>query len=501
VRVSQKFTILSLVFCLFWLPSVAAASAKVAVFPLQELGDGRNQVNLPFTRALVERLTKSGNDVVSLDTVIAFMAHNRIRTVGRLETFYISRVREDLGAAFVLLGTVTQEKKIPEASFGLTLSLVRTNDARTVWSYVGSFSTSDERRILGIDEPQSVADLHPLLLEDISGRWPWKIINEIQQAGSISIDSMALGPAQVRPGGEVHARVRLRDVWRAGHAPRVFFKADDQLYPATGSDDGHTFKATWVAGEKDGNFPVTLVLQWPLYGRTENSMLGTYVVDSTEPLFDIDLRGVTLKDGKPVFHQSVVIVPRLLVHKPLARWRLSFHSEETGRQVGALDGRGNLPERFIWQGRGQEGVEPDGTYKVVLKAWDEAGNSASASREVVLDRSIPQVKMSLSKSDDGMVVQLDDQGKVPLSYWRMEMWTKEGKFLTQAEGKKLPVKIGVDLSEADRNQTIQGFVIVRDVLGTRVRRKVEDLLPKLTPKPKAEKKKPAGLSKSWVDEF
>jgi len=487
--------------CLAWLPTFASAAARVAVFPLQELGEGRNEVDLPFTELLAEHLAESGNEVVNLGTVIDFMANNRIRTVGRLETFYISRVMEDLGAAFVLLGTVTQERERPQASMGLTLNLVRTNDARTVWSYVDSISTGDERKVLGVGEPQSVADLRPLLLDDILERWPWEIINEVQMAGSLGIDSAVLSPPQVRPGGEVHARVRLRSVWRAEHAPRVFFKADDQVYAATALADGSTFEASWVAGEKNGRLPVTLILEWPLYGRTESALLGTYVVDGTPPVFEIDLRGTQMVEGIPQFRSELAIVPRQILRKPLARWRLSFH-DESGNLTGDLDGTGNMPDHFIWRGQGNYGPVEDGLYRVVLQAWDKAGNSAKATREVVLNRGVPQVNMALAKSDSGMVVNLEQQGKIPLAYWRMEMWTKEGKLLTQAEGKELPVEIGVDVPETDQDPELQGFLIVEDAFGGRVRKKVEDLLPKTKPSAEAkEEKKPAGISKSWVDEF
>jgi hypothetical protein len=503
VRLLRKVQILALAVCFFLLPNGAWAGALVAVFPLQELGAGRNEVDLPFTRILSKGLAENGNEIVSLGTVISFMAHNRIRTVGRLETFLFSRVREDLGAAFVLLGTVTQKKEGPEPSMALTLSLVRTNDARTVWSYVGSFSTSDERRMLGIGEPKTVADLEDMLLGDIDDHWPWEIINEIQQEGSISIDSMVLEPTQVRPGGEISAQVRLRNVWSAGHAPRVFFKADDQLYPAAASDDGQSYKATWVTGEKIGSLPVTLVLEWPLYGRTESTLLGNFVVDGTPPLFEIDLMGARLKNGIPIFRRELEILPKPIVRKPLDRWRLSFFDDESGRLVGAHDGSGNFPERILWKGRGTEGSLQDGTYRVELEAWDKAGNSAKASRKVELNRSSPGVNMAVAKSDEGMVVKLQDDGRVPLASWRMEMWTKEGKLITQAAGEDLPAQVGVELPAAAQAQDIQGVLLVQDIFGNQVRRKVEDLLPKAAPKTEAEDKdkKPAGLSKSWVDEF
>ncbi|MEJ2033738.1 MAG: hypothetical protein P8Y63_12030 [Deltaproteobacteria bacterium] len=465
------------------------------------MADGRNDVNLPFTRVLADRLAAGGNEIIDLKTIIAFMANYRIRTVGHLDRLNISRVRRDLGAAFVLLGTVTQQKDSPEASIGLTLNLVRTSDVRTIWSYIGNLSTGKERKVLGIGEPQSIAAMQPLLLDEIINQWPWQIINQAQKTGSINIDSVALQPKYVRPGVEVHSWVRLRDSWPADHAPRVFFKADDQLYPATVSADGRTYEGTWVAGEENGSFPVTLLCEWP-YRRTESTLLGNYFVDGNPPVLEMTLRGTKILDGMPVFHQKLVIVPRLLVREPLSRWRLAFYYE-SGNLAGDMDGNGDLPEGFVWSGRGKAGsMVEDGVFDVVVEVWDKAGNLAKASKRVELNRSVPEVNLAVEeKADQGMVVDLAHDGKVPLASWRMEMWTKEGKLLTDREGKELPVKIKLSDSELDPKK-IQGVVELEDVLGNRVRRKVEDLLPKIEKEAKAKaKKKKTTVSEKWVDEF
>lgn len=509
MRAPEKFRILALAICFFWLPTLAWAAAPVAVFPLQELGDGRNDANLPLTKILAEQLAENGNKIIGLDTVIAFMANNRIRTLGHLDTFHISRVRSELGAAFILLGTVTQRKERPEPSLGLTLNLVRTSDARTVWSYVDSLSTGEEQRVLGIGEPQSTADLRPLLLKEIFKQWPWRIINEVQQAGSINIDSVLVEPKYVRPGDEVHSRVRLRKNWLTGKAPRVFFKADNQLYPATLSADGSTYEGSWIAGEENGSFPVDLLIEWPLYGRSETTLLGNYLVDGTPPLLEVELPGVKILDGMPVFHRQLVIAPRLLVRKSLSRWRLAFYYE-SGNLAGDMTGAGNVPKHFIWSGKGNFGRLEDGVYKVVVEVWDKAGNLAKASKQVVLNRSMPKVDLAVEHDAEGLVVDLAHKGKVPLAFWRMEMWTKEGKLLTQSEGKELPVKIGVKLSDSEQQdveKNIRGVVVMEDVLGNQVRQKVEDLLPKLEAQAKAktkaegESKKSKGISEKWVNEF
>jgi TolB-like protein len=503
VSLLAKIGRFSLLLLCFWLPvTAAAAGAPVAVFPLQDLSKGLNEVNLPFTIILADRLAASGNEISSHETVIAFMANNRIRNVGHLESFHIARVGDELGAAFILLGTVSQFKEQPVPSVGLTLQLVRTSDSRTMWSYIGNLSTDDARKVLGIGEPRSAAELQPLLLDDIVTHWPWEIISEMQKAGSISIDSIRLQPSYVRPGGEVYARVRFRNDWPAGRSPRVFFKADEQIHAASVSADG-AYEASWIAGKKDGRFPVSLLLEWPLYGRTENTILGAYLVDGTPPLFELDLRGTQQHGDIPVFRHELIIMPRMLVRKPLARWRLAFF-DDTDNSVGVDEGSGNMPEIFTWLGRNSAGrMVEDGLYKVVLDVWDQAGNTASASRRVALNRGAPEVALAVARNGREMLVDLAHDGKVPLAFWRMEMWSREGRIIKTVEGRELPAKIGIELPSADEGEEVRGLLLVQDILGNRGRQKIQDLFL-LAGNKEAEKdkeEKPASLSETWVDEF
>jgi TolB-like protein len=486
-----------------WLPAMTAAGPMVAVFPLQELSArGGSDVNLPLTRTLAEHLAANGNEISSLEVVIAFMAHNRIRAAGHLESFHITRVREELGAAFILLGTISQRQEQPVPALGLTLQLVRTHDARTVWSYIGHLSSADTRRVLAIGEPRSVAELLPLLLQDIMAGWPWEIIGETQQAATVSLDSVLVQPAQVRPGDEVSARVRLRDEWLIDRAPRVFFQADDQLHAAARGADNTSYEAFWVAGEKDGRFPVTLILEWPLYGRRETVLLGAYVVDGVLPLLELEFRGTQSHGEIPVFRDQLQILPRMLVRKPAARWRLAFHNE-AGNLVGVLEDHGNLPEHFIWKGQGSEGPVRSGIYRVMVEVWDLAGNSASVSRQVELNREAPAVALALDRNGREMRLDLEHQGRIPLAFWRMEMWTREGQMIKTVEGQELPAQVGIELPPgAMADEKIEGLLVVQDILGNRARRDLQELfLPAIHQPAELPEEKPAGFSETWVDEF
>jgi len=222
-NILQKLA-LTVLFVLFAASMATGASsvAPVAVFPLQDMSQGRNGLDFPFTRYLIQRLQENGTEISRLDTVIAFMSNNRIRHSGQLETYHITRLREELGAAYVLLGTVIQNKDLPKPSLGLTLNLVRTNDGSTIWSYVGAVSGADERNLLGLGEATTARELEPVLADEILSRWPASEILNQEQQSSASIDSVVLQPKKVVPGTEVHCTVRLRNLWLASRAPGFF---------------------------------------------------------------------------------------------------------------------------------------------------------------------------------------------------------------------------------------------------------------------------------------
>jgi hypothetical protein len=508
-RKKRKFTggrlamlrVLVLLLCCLGCLASQAAGVPIAVFPLQDLGDGRDDVNLSLSRVLNDYLAQNGNEIIDLDTVITFMANNRIRRVGLIESFDALKVRDELRAGFVLLGTVTQRHERPEPTLAITLSLVRTTDARTIWSYAGSVTTSDERKALGIGEPISIGELQYLLLDEMFETWPWQRISEVQDVGVVNIDTVSLTPKYVRPGDEVNCRLTIGESWPANLEPRIFFKVQDQIYPATVSGDGRTIEGTWVAGEKNARSSVFLLLEWAQYGRTEAALLGSYLVDGTPPLLEVELRGGKEYLGRPVFDKEVVIVPKMIVPKLLARWQLVINyqlPENDEALVGKMDGQGNFPASFVWKGLNNYG---DGSYVFTLKAWDKAGNSASASILAEYSMSLPQVELSLAKTEEQMIVGVEYASKVPLRYWRLEMWTKEGRLVTEAEGSELPVKVEFKPPGDGPEQEITGFVFLQDALGKHSRTKVQKLLPELKRVRKKKEEKPAGVSENWVDEF
>ncbi len=493
--------LLAAIFLLALLPVPArAAGSAVAIFPFQEVGEGRQGVNLQLSGELAVRLSEIGTEVIFPETVISFMASNRIRTLGSLEKRQVNQVRRDLGASFVLLGTVLERDKHRVPSIGLMLSLIRTSDARTIWTYAGSFSAARERNLLAIGDAEVSDDLQPFLFKEIEQLWPLQTIRNEQLVSSVVIDAVELTPRAVQPGGEVTCRVRLFESWPADNVPKIFFKVDNQLYPADPGNADKNFAGSWLASETNGIYTVSLIMDWPNYQRTETVLLGNYTVDGTLPMFELDLRGTATIDGRPVFLQGLRILTRKIVQEPVKRWHLTIFSVGRNETSATLNGEGELPESFYWNGRVD--LSPEGLYRVTVEAWDQAENLAQVTGEAVLISQAAQMTLDLENKKDEIIVNLKDAGRVPLSYWRLEMWTKEGKILTQTEGDQLPVKFELEVSEAEQSK-LDGFLFYSDIMGRETRRRVRDLLPKLEEKNEKVKSKDEtkGISESWVDDF
>ena len=482
-------------------PSVAAA-AQVAIFPLLDISRGANGINLPFTSYLTERLAESGTEFFRLDTVISFMSHNRIRVAGQLESFYLKQVQEDLGVAYVLLGSILQGKESATPSLALTLNLIRTYDGQTLWTYVGVLSAAELRKPLGIGEVSSLAELQVLLADNLLPLWPANTVNREQQ-DSTRIDLALLEPKFVKPGDEVRISVRFRDLWPAWRSPKVFIKADDQLHAALRDGNSSRYVASWTAGEKDVRIPVALYLEWPLYGRTETIPLGSYLIDGVPPLVAIDLKGQRQVAGDvPIFRDRVAVLPRLIVNEPIARWRITFKASNEV-VVATEEHAGNIPDRIVWAGQNLfEGREVEGVYQAIFEVWDEAGNMASASSPFELKNVPPQVTMVAEMDGPTLVMNLQHNNKVPLAFWRLEMWSEDGRLLEESEGQELPDKISVKLQRDEQKQKIESILVARDVLGNRVRQQVKDLFPAPSPgSDEAAEKDKKSATESWVNEF
>lgn len=484
----------------FFLLFVSMASAlTVAVFPVEDISEGLNGVDLELTELLNVDLEKKGLDIIASQEVISFMARNRIRRLGVLDTLNIFRVRDELGADLVLYGSVYSKKISEFPVLGLNLSLVRTDDARIIWSNSGGLSRDDVQHFLGIGEPNSKSELMVLLRENVLNTWPKELEFVEKQQIAFDIENVKLDPKYIRPGDEVRCFVKVRPFWSSQEAPHVYFKVRGRVFLAQESKGQGLFEASWTGSDRDGAYPVTLILNWPS-GVKKIAFLGTYFIDSTPPQVSMNLKGTRLQ-GTVAFRDQVLIIPHMLEREPLSKWKISV-VDDSGEELMTDKGEGNLPQRFVWKGQRASGRQAsEGVYQIVLKAWDRAQNMGIASQHVLFAKNPPNMVLETENSGNDMTVNLMNSGNIPIAFWRMEMRSDSGDLIKVADGADLPAKVEVANFQQQETGKVRCTIVIKDVLGNQVKKEINDLQLFAL---KNEKGKPLTdelNNKLWIEEF
>ncbi len=421
---------------------VPVRAETLAIFPIEDLSKGRNGVNHELSRYLAWEMNQRGYDVIAEEDVIPFMARHRMRWLGFLDTSNIVSAKEELGVDLILFGTVSTRQEDLSPSLGLTLYLVRTSDTRTIWTGTGGLSGQDIVNVLGINEESDREGLMASLTQKVLDSWPedWNLVASQQQ--TLEIDGYSLTPEHVQRGDVVVCNVTLRNKWAEDDLPRIFFKAAGRVYRAENSGANQSYTGDWIVSDKDGRYPVTMVVNWPS-GRKKVSYIGSYRVDSTPPRVVLDLKGVQLQ-GTVAFRDKIIIVPRMLRREPVARWKLRV-DDEMGEEQMSNTGYGNLPMRFVWNGLGQDGwPAEEGIYKISLQVWDRANNLSEAVEPVAVARTPPTMVLEAKNRGRDMIVDLSHEGNVPVAFWRVEMRDDEGSVIKVAEGEELPVRLDLN---------------------------------------------------------
>ncbi len=292
-----------------------------------------------------------------------------------------------------------------------------------------------------------------------------------KQQLALEIENIILEPQHLRPGEEVKCRVKLRPTWNSVDLPKVYFKVRGHVYLASETYEPNLFEASWTASDRDGNYPITLVLNWPS-GRKKVAYVGNYLVDSKPPRISLDLKGVSLQ-GTVAFRDQVLIIPHMIDREPIMQWKISVENDG-GDEIMSDKGRGNLPQRFVWNGKQKNGAHAEeGIYQIVLQTWDRAKNMGISSKHVMYSKTPPAMVLETNEMENEMTVDLRNDGKIPTAFWRMEMRSDDGRVLRVADGEDLPVRIGVPSSDDKRK--VECVVEIRDVLGNRTRTEIKDL--------------------------
>ncbi len=456
-------------------PAVHSRQSRIAVLPMEDLSRGGNGLNYGVTQLVRDNLASRDLAVLGRDEVLAFMVKNRVRWLGHLGSRYIRRLHDDLGVDYALLGSVNQRRDTKPYVLGLTLQLIRTEDARLVWAHSVELCDADEIGLLGLAGSQDLQEMERLVV----GKALQGLAADLRQYGGPldiqeGVESVFLGPEIVRPGEEVSCRITLSLSASQLYNTTVSVFVDERIVEARYSSVDNSFQAVWNAAPADGHYPVQVAISRP--GQLDKEVLvGGYQVDGLAPSLALQVKGQEL-NGVVVLRKKIDMIPLLKNPEPISRWRMSVRDEE-GLVVMGDDGRAGLPGRFSWWGQAKSGaLVPDGFYTIELEVWDRVGNKGAARQTIQVIRQEPEMQVALNEQDDKVVVHLNYAGQIPLDYWRLEIRDKEGGLISESSGTEAPEGLELALAAMPSGK-ISYHLYAQDMLGNRLLRQVDAMVP------------------------
>lgn len=469
---------------------------KVAVLPVEDLSQGRNGVNLPLTEFIRQRFEKKGFSVISTAEMIAFLAKNRIRWLGFMESSHLFQLREEMGVELVICGTVSQRQELPMAAIGMVLTCLRTADSTVIWSEAGGRSKADVSNFLAINEPSSMDDLLPLLADDLLKNWPESIAPATGKQCSL-IEKTTLTPRFVKPGDKVQCSVTMCLAAGEEAPSEVLLMVGDDDYLALDEQVENTYTVSWFAPDWSGTFPVSLVLQYPS-GAKQVYYVGSYQIDNSAPRLVLNVTGVEMENAV-TFKESVVVIPLWQAPEPVSRWTFKATNRD-GETVASSEGSGNLPNRFAWRGKRQDGRRADdGVYEIIVQVWDRADNLATATRKVMLRNNPPRPTIAAALAGDDIAIELGNEDDFPVGFWSAEVMYADGEQVLRDQGGQLPATLRVPRPNKTEARKLECLIVMKDVLGNQAQKKIENIMQLVNPED-AEAEK-ADKQDEWVSEF
>jgi len=438
---------------------------RLALLPLADVSQVGNGINLDMTHDLAVALQDRGIDLVPEGEILQFMADNRIRFAGYLDSLLARKLGKEFECGLILLGTVTELDTEREPALGLTLTAMDANSGTPVWSATRAASTREQIRLLGRGDPQAIEDLKQPLLQELLDEFQLNLPKQLpERQKPYQIVSARVTPAYVKGGEVVDFRLEIRFVenppkqilldTKIGYIPLYLGKVDN-LYL------GH-----WVAPAEEGNYQLTLTFDW---GRGELSQrltdVASYQVINEPPRLKVSLmKGMKIGDVT-AFRGSLIILPELLGKTPINHWALTIRGE-TGTIFLKEERDGSLPSKLVWQGTdGKMRRLKDGLYEMAFEVWDAAGNYSGTTHKVALRKSTVPVQVASVVRDNKTYLQINQQetGVVPVAGWSVKVASLDGQTLLNTQGGFLPAMVELPYLGADT--TVLCDIEVEDSLG------------------------------------
>jgi len=425
----------------------------VALLPFADISSDYNGVDLQATGDFYKLLEDKGMTLVDDLEVRHFMARNRLRRAGSLDSFAARQIGSELNAELVLTVTLCESGSLDKGRFGLLLTAFATRSGEVVWSTQVSSSLFQETSLLAIGAPRDgydlrarmmqvmahrvARDLSELELQALSQRYPFKLVE------------IKVLPEYVRGVSPVSCVLKLEAL--AGLPEKIELQsAAGQVVLSPGKTLGEYY-GKWPAPLEDGEYPVSLSFK-DQDTSVKLEKVAQYTVMNKPPKLSFELKQGHTLNGVAVFREQLLISSRLQPSRPVSRWQFMIKRLD-GSVLVKDEQDGELPRDLLWRGCNSKRQRlQDGDYSLTLTIWDAANNSCEAVKKVSLRTECQPVEVETVKKGEKNLVRLSVPDITLNSLgltWKLHVYTPEGEPLMEHSGTALPAEIelpmGIDV--------------------------------------------------------
>jgi len=422
---------------------------KVGLLPVADTAVDYNGVDLALTDNLHQLLVEAGLTLLDDASMRQFLAANRLRHSGSIDSFTVQKIGRELAVDMVLSATVCENGALEKERFGLVLTVFETVNGTAVWSSQTSSSLYQETTLLGIGAPRNGAELKSLMLFKMAQQAAAELpqIIPVRPSGEprLKLLDLRIFPEFVRGKSQVECRLKLESL--AEMPTRILLSSGAAQVELLPGKVGGDYFGSWSAPAADGVYSVSLDIY------TESNPVpvpmhdyARYTVINQAPQLTIELKQGFTRNEVTIFREQLLITTTLRPNREISRWQVKV-TRTDGTVVVNDQMDGELPRDLFWQGCNNKRQRlPDGEYTFTLIIWDAAGNRAETSRRVSIQSECQPIEANtVRRGKQNFVCLKTPEGSVgTLSLdWKLQVLLPDGDLLMEHSGSSLPAEFAL----------------------------------------------------------
>ena len=504
-----------LFFSIFFVLIFKIASAQIVIFPFEDLSKGDHGINFEIPEKFAQKLSKEGFQVIPPKEVIPLLIKFRKVNFSQIDFTLLREIYKNFNAQYVLLGSIGKLQKEPPA-ISIAVKLVDVSSGKISWGKSISFSAEDFISFLDLKKIDYYSMMEMVYKRLLSGfKEPFNSISKITP--TVDIQEVVFNSRYVQSNKTVECIVRM---FFSGPKPSfigVEVKDNNRkrLIPLNKYTNERSYIAFWKAPEKEGRYPVILVVAWNSKWKiTKRIFIGRYYVDNTPPNLDLIIKGAKKENGKVLVKNVLEIVPKvgggnnsknfIARGNGIAKWQIEIYSKTKNKNTLILKESypGELPAFLTWYAKGGMNTLPPGNYLIKFKAWDLAGNQNEVEKEVLLVTDPPTPQVIAYDGKEKKLIEIEiNKNFIPLVRVYLEIFNKDGKKIAEIKKEGEPFdgikkEMFFDKEKIENLNSLYYNAIIEDELKNKKILKRVSVVVK-----KAEEGPIKPTFETWVDEF